>query len=78
MSASSGSSVWFRQDLQRLPTGRIHKPWEASDSELTAAGLQLGSTYPLPLIDHREARSRALDAHRQVKLSFQLAHKTVP
>jgi deoxyribodipyrimidine photo-lyase len=54
-------------ELNRLPTEWIHKPWEAPARLLEEAGIELGSTYPWPIVDHREARSRALDALLRIK-----------
>jgi len=48
---------WLPQ-LSRLPAAWIHKPWEAPASVLSAAGVQLGRTYPRPIVDHREASER--------------------
>lgn len=41
----------------------IHKPWEAPASVLEQAGVQLGETYPEPIIDHDFARKRALETY---------------
>ena len=49
-------------ELARLPNGIIHKPWQAADSVLTAAGVRLGQNYPAPIVDHGSARRRALAA----------------
>ena len=49
-------------ELSELPNRVIHCPWQASPKELGAAGVVLGETYPLPIVDHREARTRALTA----------------
>ena len=54
-------------ELARLPNGLIHKPWTASPLELAAAGVTLGKTYPAPIVDHQEARERALDAFQTLK-----------
>ena len=35
--------------------------------ELRRAGVELGKTYPLPLVDHGEARNLALAAFSQLK-----------
>jgi deoxyribodipyrimidine photo-lyase len=54
-------------ELARLPSPLIHAPWSASAEDLDAAGVTLGKTYPLPLVDHAEARARALGALERVK-----------
>ncbi|VAI46360.1 unnamed protein product [Triticum turgidum subsp. durum] len=43
---------------QRLPTEWIHHPWDAPESVLQAAGIELGSNYPLPIVELDEAKSR--------------------
>ncbi|MDY0874064.1 cryptochrome/photolyase family protein [Dongia rigui] len=47
-------------ELAKLPTHAIHEPSTASLSELSAAHVSLGRSYPLPLVDHAKARLRAL------------------
>jgi len=49
-------------ELARLPAEWIHTPWAAPPSILAEAGVEIGRTYPLPIIDHQEARKRALAA----------------
>ena len=49
-------------ELAGLPIRVLHKPWQASPLELTAAGVRLGVDYPLPIVEHAEARARALAA----------------
>jgi deoxyribodipyrimidine photo-lyase len=49
-------------ELTKLPTKVIHKPWTATQEQLAAAGVELGKTYPRPIIDHDSARKRALAA----------------
>jgi deoxyribodipyrimidine photo-lyase len=49
-------------ELAALPASCIHRPWEASASELAAAGVVLGRTYPRPIVEHAMARQRALEA----------------
>lgn len=51
-------------ELARLPSAHIHAPWQAPQSVLEQAGVRLGQTYPHPIIDHDQARRRALNAHR--------------
>lgn len=57
----------FVPELARLPARYIHTPWEAPRQALAAAGVQLGETYPLPLVDLRHGRDRALDAYAQIR-----------
>ncbi|MBX6329749.1 MAG: deoxyribodipyrimidine photo-lyase [Pseudolabrys sp.] len=54
-------------ELARLPAAFIHKPWLAPDAALAQAGVVLGKTYPYPIIDHADARERALAAFREMK-----------
>lgn len=50
-------------ELSRLPDRWLHRPWEAPGEVLSGAGVRLGRDYPLPIVDHAEARRRALDAY---------------
>lgn len=47
-------------ELARLPAPWIHKPWEAPPLLLKECGIVLGKTYPNPIVDHQQARERAL------------------
>mgnify|MGYP003340681545 CR=1 FL=1 len=49
-------------ELEHLPNKWIHQPWRAPAPDLNHAGIHLGKTYPQPIVDHLEARSRALQA----------------
>ena len=49
-------------ELAKLPDKWIHRPWEAPTPVLAAAGVELGETYPHPIVDHGEGRTRALAA----------------
>jgi deoxyribodipyrimidine photo-lyase len=49
-------------ELAELPATHIHAPWNASARALADAGVRLGQDYPRPLVDHAEARRRALEA----------------
>ncbi len=52
-------------ELAYLPAKWIHRPWEAPSSILTDAGIRLGRDYPKPIVDHAEARRRALAVLRR-------------
>jgi deoxyribodipyrimidine photo-lyase len=54
-------------ELGELPAKLIHQPWQAAPLELTSAKLELGKTYPHPLIDHKAARERALAAYGSIR-----------
>lgn len=54
-------------ELAGLPEKVLHKPWEADEKTLSKAGVSLGETYPRPIIDHKRARGRALDAYKQLR-----------
>ncbi|MCB2197857.1 DNA photolyase family protein [bacterium] len=56
-------------ELKDLPSNYIHHPWDAPDDLLKKAGVVLGSTYPERIIDHNEARIRALAAYDQIRIS---------
>lgn len=49
-------------ELSRLPTEWIHHPWNAPESVLQAAGIELGSNYPLPIIGIEAAKARLQEA----------------
>ena len=53
-------------ELARLPNRWIHRPFEAPDAVLSQAGVRLGRDYPRPLVDHAEARARALMAFSEL------------
>lgn len=58
----------FIPEIAKLPDDLIHKPWEAPDLILKGAGISRGKTYPLPMVDHKAARERALTAFQSTKL----------
>jgi deoxyribodipyrimidine photo-lyase len=47
-------------ELRGLPDKYLHAPWTAPPGVLAQAGVRLGRDYPLPIVDHKEARSRFL------------------
>jgi deoxyribodipyrimidine photo-lyase len=46
-------------ELAALPTLALHAPWKADRETLKAAGVVLGETYPVRLVDHEEAARAA-------------------
>ncbi len=54
-------------ELGQLPAGLIHQPWRAAPLELKGAGVEMGATYPEPIVDHRRGRERALEAYAKTR-----------
>lgn len=54
-------------EIARLPNKYIHKPWEAPELILKANKIQLGMSYPFPIVDHSEARNKALEAFKALR-----------
>jgi deoxyribodipyrimidine photo-lyase len=54
-------------ELTGLDPRWIHRPAEAPPGELARAGVELGSAYPAPIVDHAEQRDRALAMYKKQK-----------
>ncbi|NBB84130.1 MAG: deoxyribodipyrimidine photo-lyase [Alphaproteobacteria bacterium] len=54
-------------EVADLPDRWLHKPWQAPPLVCREAGLRLGRDYPAPIVDHKTARQRALDAYAMIK-----------
>jgi deoxyribodipyrimidine photo-lyase len=57
----------YLPELAKLPDQYLHQPWEAPAEVLRGAGVELGRTYPRPIVDHHEARQQALEALATIK-----------
>lgn len=55
----------FVPELKKLPNQFIHTPHLAPSSVLEKAGVNLGETYPYPIVDHDLARKKALQMYQQ-------------
>ncbi len=53
--------------LAKLSNKVIHAPWLAGSIELEMAGIRLGQDYPMPIVDHNEARKNTLIRYAVVK-----------
>lgn len=54
-------------ELNELPAKLIHQPWQAAPLELADAKVELGRTYPHPIVDHKAGRERALAAYGSIR-----------
>jgi deoxyribodipyrimidine photo-lyase len=54
-------------EIAKLPDRFLHKPWEAPKDVLANAGIVLGGTYPMPIVNHSTARDNALEAFESLK-----------
>jgi deoxyribodipyrimidine photo-lyase len=59
----------YLPELNALPDRYIHRPWEAPDALLRNSRIELGRDYPKPMVDHEQARMRAIEAFRVVRKS---------
>src|SRR5690349_12243939 len=57
----------YLPQLAGLTDDLIHTPWLAQPVDLEAAGLDLGRDYPLPVVDHEQAREKTLQRYAVVK-----------
>jgi deoxyribodipyrimidine photo-lyase len=57
----------YLPQLAKLPDKLIHAPWAARPLDLEAAGVVLGKDYPVPIVDHDEARATTLQRYAVVK-----------
>jgi len=55
-------------ELARLPDRWIHQPSQAPPDMLAAAGVELGRTYPRPIVSLLVSREVALEAYRRTAL----------
>ena len=56
-------------ELAHLPDKWIYDPSNAPAEVLQQAGVVLGETYPEPIVDHKEARTKALNALEAIKMT---------
>jgi deoxyribodipyrimidine photo-lyase len=54
-------------ELAGLPDRFIHTPWTAPAGVLREARVRLGEDYPQPIVDHAQARTRALERFRMIR-----------
>lgn len=53
-------------EIADLPNKYLFSPWEAPSDVLESAKVELGKTYPKPIVAHKAARERALSAFKSL------------
>lgn len=56
-------------ELRQVAGSHIHAPWEMPAALQDAAGCVIGRDYPAPIVDHTQARERALAAYAAARES---------
>lgn len=59
----------FIPELATMPDKFVHNPWDAPAAVLHEAGVTLGDNYPLPIIELKASRERALAAFKSLSPS---------
>ncbi|MFA5998573.1 MAG: deoxyribodipyrimidine photo-lyase [Candidatus Babeliales bacterium] len=57
----------FIPELSKLPHKYIAAPWLAPEQVLKKAGIEMGVDYPMPIVDLKESRDRALSNFKRLK-----------
>ena len=57
----------YLPELTKLPNKYLFCPWEAPESVLHEAGVNLGETYPHPIVDIKQSREAALEAFQSLR-----------
>ena len=54
-------------ELADMPSKYIHAPWLAPADVLASANIELGSNYPMPIVDIKQSRELALEEFKLIK-----------
>ena len=57
----------YLPQLSKLATQHLHTPWKAKPADWASAGITPGRDYPLPVVDHEQARQRTLERYAVVR-----------
>jgi deoxyribodipyrimidine photo-lyase len=63
-------------ELGDVPGGKVHEPWAMSTEQQRESRCVLGEDYPLPIVDHAEARERTLEAYRSARERYESSTET--
>ena len=56
-------------ELAQVPDKFIHEPWLMPQEVQQSSQCKMGQDYPMPIVDHQQARQRTLDAYAQAKIA---------
>ncbi|MBF82131.1 MAG: deoxyribodipyrimidine photolyase [Actinobacteria bacterium] len=54
-------------EIEGLSNAAIHAPWEHDQATLQKCDVKLGETYPFPMVNHADARERAIDTYKEAR-----------
>ena len=54
-------------ELEGLSNTEIHTPWEHDQITLDRYDVMLGETYPFPIVNHADARERAIATYKEAR-----------
>jgi deoxyribodipyrimidine photo-lyase len=57
-------------ELAAVPDPFLHAPWRMPTHVQAQAGCRIGQDYPAPIVEHGEARARALEAYRAARTTL--------
>ena len=57
----------FVPELAKLPPKFLFDPWNAPSEVLAKAGVELGHSYPRPIVDVKQSREAALAAFASLR-----------
>lgn len=60
-------------ELRNVPDKYIHAPWKMPENVQLHVGCEIGADYPAPIVDHKWARERTLNAYKQARESIPAA-----
>lgn len=62
-------------ELGKVPSDSVHAPWTMNRQEQIACGVIVGKDYPLPMVDHAQAREKTLALYKRGQVQKQLRPK---
>jgi len=61
-------------ELAQLPDKWLNEPWHAPAAVLDEAGVELGRTYPRPIVDLKSSRENALEGYKSLQSTVRGRH----